>query len=241
MRNTFRALIISSALLPLAPACGGGGTGGTSGGGQGGEGNTSCQSNCGGQGGTPNGGAGGNGNTGGMNVGGGGSVNVCTPSWDNPSCAGSDACACNDMPFQMPPQASCPYSTGNTCTPGHNQCGCDLPMGQDYVPADPTCFGFVNGDTWQDASGQFTDFAGEQFNENGQTQVGFGSLFGPEDGSYFAGLIMSGLTLQWNLANPMLERCSGTIAPDCKSVTLSCWHGGEANPYLTGTLYHVSQ
>ncbi|MFA5935971.1 MAG: hypothetical protein WC787_03925 [Patescibacteria group bacterium] len=226
-----RALLFCSifALSLSIPACGDGGTGGS---GNDGEGGGACDSDCGGDG-PGNGGSGLGSNT-------GGNPNACTPTFDNLTCEGAATCNCAAM-TAMPAEAACPNQMGNVCTPGHNQCGCDLPVDTDYVPADEECVSFVNGDTWQDVTGQFFDTAGWDYNDNGQRQIGFGSLFLPEDDFYYTGLIMSGRSLQWNLANPMLERCDGIFTADCLNVTLRCYHGSETSAYAEGTLYHVSQ
>lgn len=228
-----RALFVfaSLALIALVPACGDSGTGGTGnshvgGSADGGEGGNPSTVSTGGDGGS-------------TTISTGGNPNVCTPTIVDVTCSGADTCACEPMGVSMPPEAACPSTAGNVCEPGHNQCGCDLPMGTDYVPPDPTCIGYVNGDTWGVEGTAFSDPLDWSAAPNGQTIVGFGSLFGP-DAPYYKGMIMSGKSLYWNRANQMLENCSGEFSPDCKRISINCVDGSGATT-VDGALVYLHE
>lgn len=164
---------------------------------------------------------------------------VCNPSDADPFCTEALSCACNAMPAGMPAEAPCPNSAGNVCEPGHNQCGCDLPMGEDYQTPDTTCKNHVKGATWQWSDGQYPSLATSEPNSNGQLTVYFHAAFQP-DLPYYHGFVMSNRTLSFNLANEaMLDYCTGEFASDCKSITLSCWHPGESAPYVEQDLVWV--
>lgn len=150
---------------------------------------------------------------------------VCHPDWQDPFCSQAVSCECAPMPAGMPPQAPCPNQEDgdwNTCSPGVNRCGCDLPEGVNYQMPDDTCRGNVSGAVWQTQDGSVQSSAQSEANENGQWTVYFGSAFSP-DYPYFKGFVMSGKSLSFNLANKeMLDYCSGDFSPDCKSATLKC-------------------
>jgi hypothetical protein len=229
-------VFVALALLPL-PACGDGGTGGTGNAGDGGSddgegGSPSTSSSNGGD------GSGGDPSTTTTNST-GGSTNVCTPSSGDLTCSSADSCECEDMGVTMPPEAACPTTVGNICSPGHNQCGCDLPMDTDYVAPDSTCIKYVDGDTWGVEGTSFSDIVTWEPAPNGQYLVKFRSLFGPE-ASYYRGMTLSGKTFSWNQANQMLENCGGTFSADCKSIDISC-QDGTGTPTVGGTLVYIHE
>lgn len=235
MNHSYRALIVAAVFaLFLAASCdnSGDGTGGKDDG-SGGASSTSVNpaSTSSGMGNTTSGNS--------MSTTSTGSGDVCTPSPEDPFCNGALSCQCQAMPGGMPPEAACPNSAGNVCTPGHNQCGCDLPMDTDYVMPDANCAGYVDGDIWQTENGTTESQAQTQPIQNGQYAVSFGAAFTP-DASYFNGFVMSGKLLSWNEANSaMLDHCTGTFSSDCKSITLSCWHGADTTPFKQKTLINI--
>lgn len=234
MNHSYRALIVAAVFaLFLAAGCdnSGDGTGGKDDG-SGGASSTSVNptSTSSGMGNTTSGNS--------MSTTSTGSGDVCTPSPEDPFCNGAQSCQCQAMPGGMPPEAACPKSAGNKCFPGHNQCGCDLPMNTDYAMPDANCAGYVDGDIWETEDGQYQDAAQSAPNGSGQLNVRFGAIFQPEE-SYYGGFIMSDTTLNWNLANEMLTHCSGQFTENCTTITLECWHGNEGTPFVSTTLHNV--
>ncbi|MFH1078467.1 MAG: hypothetical protein V1745_04295 [Patescibacteria group bacterium] len=238
----YRFSSLCSALALLAAACGGTDTGNGDGGGGTGS---NCQSvGCG------NGGGGGtsSGTTTGTGTGTGtGGSDVCNPTPENNNCASASSCEC--LPIDTTKDSWCSAydeisvyicpDTGDVCTPGHNQCGYDLPEGVDYEPADATCKGFVNGDVW--AGNNVQSGFDSDVDENGQTHVGFGSMFGGA-AEYYYGFIMSGKKFYWNRFNAaQYESGEGEIADDCLSVEIRFYGGGSTTPYKTYTATHVHQ
>lgn len=212
-------------------------------GGTGGDGTGNAGSNC--QAVGCDGGAGGTTTTttagyGGTGTGGG---DVCHPTLENGWCA-NEACEC--LPTDTSEESWC-ANWPNICPPGvstcglgHNHCGYDLPLGEDYVAPDPTCIGYVDGHTWSGQNGPDTVQPPlEPYDKNGQYHVGFGSLLGGEAG-YYNGFIMSGLKFYWNRSIAAgFESGEGEITPDCESITVRFYYEGETTPYKTRTVGFV--
>ncbi len=237
-------LLLILALTGNLPKCNGDettGTGGTGGdGGSGADGGTGGLAGSGGTG--ADAGSAGMAGTGGAGgtTGSGGAAD-CYPTNQDPTaalCADVGSCKCHDMTDTMPAGSVCPYTAGNSCTPGHAQCGCDLPLGTDYVPPDANCKKLVNGDTWTDG-GQLTSTTFSEFDSNGQLKIFFGTILQPAE-EYFDGFTMSGTDIEWGMSNPSLTHCDGFFAVDCKTADIDCWYGNEASPFAHYTLYYLS-
>ncbi|MBU1033125.1 hypothetical protein KJ937_04310 [Patescibacteria group bacterium] len=122
----------------------------------------------------------------------------------------------------------------NVCTSDHNQCGYDLPEGEDYVPPDAECKKFIDGDTWVDEDAD-QGKALSEYDENGQLEVGFGVL--SHSAPYFSNFKVSGKKIVWNRGNAdSYESAEGEFGSDCEQITMRYYKGGkgdEIQPWLT--------
>jgi hypothetical protein len=131
----------------------------------------------------------------------------------------------------------CPEDA-NVCSPGHNQCGYDLPKGQDYVLPDKECLQYMDGDTWGDKDGKHGEATSET-DENGQLEANLQYLgFGEP---YFHGFKVQGKTLYFNQANrDSYESAEGEFSGDCKQITMRYYQpmkgDGELPPYATASI-----
>ncbi len=173
-----------------------------------------------------------------------GSDVVCHPSKNDPliqDCPSDAQCECN--PTKTTDQAWCDTWTkqdihlcpadANKCSPGHNQCGYDLPKGEDYILPDSECLEYVDGDTW----------AGDTvvkavYNANGQHEIRFGLL--EPSILYFNGFLIHGRKLLWSNANQTsYEWAEGYFNGDCKQITINYYSpldgGSEQIPGHTTT------
>ena len=208
-------------------ACGGAGADEGDNGGDGGSGNAGLT------------GTGNQGNSGNSGTGAGGSTSsgtgggeVCHPTLENGWCKDAPSCECESTPYIS--GAPCPTSVGNVCFPGHNQCGCDLPLGEDYVAPDAECIQYIGGDTWVYV-GQ-PDWKGSiqgGYGDYGQLHMNSGGLIGPY-ADYYDGFVVSARKIFWNQANrDQYDFSEGEFSPDCKTITMHHFHAGESQPVAT--------
>ncbi len=208
----------------------------------GGSGSTSTSSGGAGSSSTSSGGAGGEGastSSGGAGGSSSSSGEVCHPSKDDPlvqNCAPDAKCTCNETPYL--PEAPCPSQIGNVCSPGHNQCGCDLPLGEDYILPDPECMTYIDGDTWGDKDGKHGDAISET-DDNGQQEAHFSHL--GSGAPYFTGFKIQGEKIIWNQANrDQYESAEGEFSGDCKQITMRYYKplkgDGELPPSSTAII-----
>lgn len=171
----------------------------------------------------------------------GGGGEVCNPTMENGWCKDAPSCECEFTPFI--PDAPCPGldkngnkipgAVGNVCTPGHNQCGCDLPLGEDYMAPDANCIWYIDGDTWvpvgfPDGKGTI----GSKYRENGQLYAS--GIIAPYS-EFYNGFVVSARKIAWNLANrDQYDFAEGEFSEDCKTITMRYYRSGENEPYGTG-------
>ena len=183
--------------------------------------------------------------TGGTETGGssGASGGTCSPKDATASnCAPDDVCTCNPTKTTSAEWCEdwagqgiyiCPEDA-NICSPGHNQCGYDLPKGEDYIPPDSTCAEYIDGDTW---AGDVVVKA--TLNVNKELEVRFGLL--EPSNSYFNDFLVHGKKLLWNNANQdSYEWARGSFSEDCESITIDYYsplNGGEEQPSLHTTSF----
>lgn len=237
-----RALPLFLMTIALLVAACGDGAGGDDGAGNGGA---DCQDDgCAG-----NGGSGAGDTTTTTGNGGTGGGDVCHPNVANDYCAGEPDCECRttlttDPSFCAQWEAEgvelCPNGPGE-CSPGSNTCGYDLPQGQAYEPPDPTCIGYVNGDTWAGNMGQSSIGGGAGYDANGQFRTAFGNLFGGEAG-YYNDFVMAGRKFFWNRGiSAQTESGEGEITSDCKYIAVDFFYAGETTPYASYDISWVHQ
>ncbi|MBU1907723.1 hypothetical protein KKF59_01165 [Patescibacteria group bacterium] len=215
-------------------ACGGAGADEGDGSGNGGSGNSGLT-------GTGNQGNGNSGTgAGGSSSSGTGGGEVCHPTLENGWCADAPSCECEVTSWY--PNMPCPGldengdkipdAIGNVCFPGHNQCGCDLPLGEDYQAPDAECIQYIGGDTWvkvgePDIKGPI----GSSYKENGQLRM---AGLGPSYIDYYDGCVVSARKIVWNQTNrDQYDFAEGEFSPDCKTITMNYFHAGEAEPFET--------
>lgn len=219
-------LMFGALLAFIVSACGGAGTDGGGNDGDGGSGSGLSGTGNQGNGGNPGTGAGG----GSSSSGSGGGGEVCHPTLENGWCKDAPSCECEPTPYIA--DAPCPTSVGNVCFPGHNQCGCNLPLGEDYVAADAECVGYISGDTWvtvgdPDAKGTI----GHEFGENDQLYMG-GKLSPYSE--FYDHFTVSARKIVWNFANrDQYDFSEGEFGGDCKTITMNHFHAGENEPFET--------
>ncbi|MBI4139074.1 hypothetical protein HY479_02890 [Candidatus Uhrbacteria bacterium] len=216
--------VIVFCVTALLAACGGNGETSSSGSGASGAGNA-------GSGGSGTGTGGGNGGSG---TGTGGGNGVCHPTLDNGWCAGAESCECLEtlntseaFCTEMAEQGldMCPPD-GNTCEPGHNRCGYDLPKGEDYIAGD--CESHVSGDTWVLVGPGYETTAGSKKNPNNQLVLGGVGSCGSENCN---GLTVSGKKLYgYRFIREVVDTAEGEFSEDCRTITMRYYPVGSTQP-----------
>jgi hypothetical protein len=169
----------------------------------------------------------------------GGSAEVCHPTMENGWCEGATNCEClqseDEQAFCDAWKADglCP-DDGNKCTPGHNQCGYNLPKGADYQAPFEKCVPYLNSH-WREVGPQYDGEIGNSWVANGQLSVG--GIIQPSSSEaygYYTSYSMSSNLLCWNLFNrDSFESAEGKISEDCETIDMSYFKPGSTEPYVT--------